>query len=133
MQETRNPKMTSAREGILEGRGRIAATFLFFLCLSVWSWASIGSHSFTYDPIYLGGLVFSIFITGAITYRSPLVADRIVFGAAAGAFSLAAIMMIPLSPTAMLAVKVGKSFMWTVAATFSLIVFVRLPKTSRTK
>jgi hypothetical protein len=112
--------MTSTRRGILEGRGPITAVFLFFLFLSVWSWTSIRNNHSGYDFIYFGGLVFAIFISGSVAYRSPLAADRCVFGAAAAAFLLAGIATAPLGPTAMLIVKATKSLMWTAAAAVSL-------------
>lgn len=117
--------MTSFRRGILENRASAAAVFILFSCLAVWSWASMSGHHLAADPIYLGGLVFAIFIVGSIAYRSRVSADRVAFGFAAGAFLLAMIATVPLSPAAILVVKGAKSLMWTVAAIVGLVVLVR--------
>jgi hypothetical protein len=118
--------MTNVRRGVLEGRASAVAVFILFSCLGAWSWASISSHHFARDPIYLGGLAFAIFITGSVAYRSPLSVDRIAFGAAAGAFVLAIVAtVVPLGPISILVVKGAKSLMWTVAAAVGLLVLVR--------
>jgi hypothetical protein len=119
--------MTNIRRGVLENRGSAAAVFILFSCLGAWSWVSItSSHHLARDPVYLGGLLFSIFITVSVAYRSPLAMDRIAFGAAAGAFLLATVLTVsPLGSAALLVVRGAKSLMWTVAAVVGLVVLVR--------
>jgi hypothetical protein len=122
--------MTSVRNGVLGGRASALAAFILFSCLAVWSWATItSSHHAARDPIYLGGLLLAILITGSVAYRSPLSMDRVAFGAAAVAFLLATVATAaPLSPTAILVVRGAKSLMWTLAAVVGLVVLVRRPE-----
>ena len=117
--------MITARRGILEGYPTILTLFLLLAFFSVWSWTSIRTDHPVHDPIHLGGLGFSIFITASIAYRSPLGADRFVFGAAAAAFSLAGIAMAPLDQTAIVIARASESLMWTVAAAGSFVVLLR--------
>ena len=119
--------MTSVRRGVLEGRASAAVLFILFSCLGAWSWATItSSHRLTRDPVYVGGLLFAIFITGSVAYRSPLSMDRVAFGAAAAALLLATIATtLTLGPIAVAVVKAVKSLMWTIAAAVGLVVLVR--------
>ena len=119
--------MTKARRGVLEGRGTAVAAFILFSCLGAWSWASMtSSHHLARDPVHVGGLLFSAFITGCVAYRSPLSVDRVAFGAAAAGFLLVTVAAIaPLGPTAMLVVQGAEAIMWTVAAAVGLVVLVR--------
>jgi len=119
--------MSSVRKGVLEGRGSALAAFVLFSCLGAWAWTTItNSHHFVRDPVYLGGLLFAVFITVSVAYRSPLHVDRIAFGASAVAFLLATIVAIaPLGPGAMLVVSGAKALMWTVAAVVGLVVLAR--------
>jgi hypothetical protein len=112
---------------VLEGRKSAVAVFILFAFLGVWSWATITvNHHVTRDPIYLGGLLFAIFISISVAYRSPLRVDRIAFGAAAVAFLLATFATtVPLGPATMLVVMGAKSVMWTVATVVGLMVMVR--------
>jgi len=77
--------------------------------------------------------VFVIFITVSIAYRSSFWADRVVFGAVAGAFALVVVRAVSLTPAAMFAVDVACAFMWTIAGFVSLIVLARGFKTSTQK
>jgi hypothetical protein len=118
--------MMSHRRGVLEDRRRALMTFILFACFSGWSWARLGGHYFDRDPIYLGGLVFAIFITASIASRSPLLADRIAFTAVAIAFLLTTVLAaVALGPTATLVVTGAKSLMWTAAAVVGLLVLLR--------
>ena len=119
--------MTNLRSAVLEGRGSAVAVFILFSCLAAWSWVSISSSPhLARDPVYIGGILFAIFITVSVAYRSPLVADRIAFGAAALAFVLASVATIaPLSPTAILVVRGAKSLMWTITAVVGFVVLLR--------
>jgi hypothetical protein len=122
--------MTGIRRGVLEGRGTALAAFLIFSYLGARSWASIGSgHHLAPDHVLLGGLLFSAFITGSIAYRSPLLVDRVAFGAATAVFLLLAAIraLAPLGPTTLLVLEGTKSLMWTVAAAVALAVLVRGP------
>lgn len=127
--------MTNFRRGVLEGRGSALAVFIVFSCLGAWSWVSItSSHHLARDPVYLGGLLFAVFIAVSIAYRSPLAVDRITFGAAGVAFLFATVAAVaPLGPTAILAVRGAKSLMWTLAAVIGLVVLVRGPENVRGK
>jgi hypothetical protein len=122
--------MTSVRNGVLGGRASAVAVFILFSCLGVWSWSSItSSHHLARDPIYVGGLLFAIFITGSIAYRSPLSMDRVAFAAAAVAFLFAMVAAVaPFGPTAILVLRGAKSLMWTLAAVVGLVVVVRGPE-----
>ncbi|HET7206026.1 MAG TPA: hypothetical protein VFI95_05535 [Terriglobales bacterium] len=119
--------MTNIRKGVLEHRAGAIVAFILFSCLSAWSWASItSSHHLDRDPVYLGGLLFAIFITVSVAFRSPLAVDRIAFGAAACAFLFAGVATVkPLGPDAILVVRGAKSLMWTLAAVVGLVVLVR--------
>jgi hypothetical protein len=128
----RRPKMTNLTRGVLEGRGRAVAVFCLSSCLGVWSWASItSSQHMTRDPVYVAGLLFAIFITVSVAYRSPLAVDRIAFGAAALAFVFASVATIaPLGPTTILVVRGAKSLMWTIAAVVGFVVLLRGSRTA---
>jgi len=120
--------MTGIRRGVLEGRGTAVVAFFVFSYLGARSWASIGSgHHLARDPVLLGGLFFSAFITGSIAYRSPLLVDRVAFGAATAAFLLLAAIraLAPLGPTTLLVLEGAKSFMCTIAAVVAMVVLVR--------
>jgi len=119
--------MTSARSGLLESRGAAVASVIFFSCLAVWAWTTITSaHHLERDPIYLGGLVFSMFVTVSVAFRSPLPSDRIAFAAAAVAALLAIVgAIVPLGPGAMVVANGARASMWTVAAVVGLVVLVR--------
>ncbi len=121
--------MSRVRRGVLDGRGSAAALSIFLSFLAAWSWASMSSRPEEEGPlllcIHVGGMLFSVFIAGSVAYRSPLLADRIAFGAVAGALLLAAMPAIPFTCSiAMLALKVVKSLMWSVAAAVSGAAFL---------
>jgi hypothetical protein len=126
--------MTSARRGVLEGRGTALVAFILFSCLAAWPWTSTpSSHVSARDLVHLGGLLFSTFITVSIAYRSPLNADRIAFGAIAVGLLLAtAAALAPLGATAMVVVEGAESLMWAVAAGVGLVVLVRGSKNAHT-
>jgi len=116
----------SQPQGLLNHRATLALVSLFCLIESVWSWASITRGArHREDLINILFLVFVIFITGSIACRSSLWADRVVFGAIAGAFALIVVRAASLTPAAMFAVNVAHSFMWTIAGLVSLIVLAR--------
>jgi len=92
----------------------------------VWSWVSITRGvRHREDLINILFFVFVIFITVSIAYRSSFWADRVVFGAVAGAFALVAVRAASFPPTAMFALDVAHAFMWTIAGFVSLIVLAR--------
>ena len=93
---------------------------------SVTSWLNLTRYlRFPHDPVHVFGLAFATFITASIAYRSPLFADRVLFGAATVAFVLIAVRIAPLASLSMLAVETAEALMWTVAATVSVAVLVR--------
>jgi hypothetical protein len=109
-------------QAILNNRTACALVSLFCFVESVWSWASIARGvRHRVDLITALFSLFLIFIAVSIAYRSPFWADRVVFGAIAGAFALIAVRAASFSPTAMFALDVGDAFMWTIAACVSLI------------
>jgi hypothetical protein len=125
--------MTS-RRGLLENRAAVIGGVIFFLSVSAWSWLTVTRYErFPHDPIHIFGVLFSVFITVSIAYRSPFWADRVVFGAAAAASLLIAVTVTSLSPLAMFAVNVACAFMWTIAGLVSLIVLARGSRASTPK
>jgi len=122
----------SGRQGVLNNRAALALVSLFCLIEGVWSWASIiqgARHS--EHLIDLVFFAFVIFITVSIAYRSPFWADRVVFGAVAGAFALILVRAASLTPAAILAVNVAHALMWTIAACVSLTVLALAFRASR--
>lgn len=74
-------------------------------------------HHFSRDPVYIFGLAFSILVLGNIAFKSPLRADRFVFGAGAFSLSLSAITQFAvLSGPALWAVRTAHTIAWTIAA-----------------
>jgi hypothetical protein len=105
---------------------------LFFIYASVSSWLRIARYArFPHDAATIIGLTTVIFVTASITYRSPLSADRVVFGVATAAFVLMAVRMASLTPVAMSGVETAEAFMWTIAAATCLIALGRGLKTRR--
>jgi len=113
----------NAPQGLLSSRRVLPWVSLFCVIESVWSWASI-TRGVRHHENFINILCFAfvIFIAVSIAYRSSFWADRIVFGAVAGAFVLVVVRAASLTPATMLAVDVAYAFMWTIAASVSLIV-----------
>lgn len=122
----------SARQGVLNNRTALALVSLFSLIGSVWSWASIirGARH-REDLIDLVFFAFVIFIAVSIAYRSSFLADRVVFGAVAGAFALSVVRAASLAPAAIFAVDVAHALMWTIAACVSLTILALAFRASR--
>ena len=106
---------------ILSKRLACALVSLFCLAEAAWSWFSIQGSGHQEPAVDLAFFGFAIFITVSIAYRSSFWADRIVFGAMAGAFALAIVCATPLAPNFTLAAGAARAAMWTVAATVSLL------------
>jgi hypothetical protein len=127
-----------AGRGILDNRKTATAVLAFCLYASVTSWRSAirgirishhdfyyFGHHFSHDPIHILGLVISIFFLGNIIYKSPLRADRFIFGAAALSLSLSAVAQFAVLSTATLwAVHTAHAFAWTIAAAICLSILV---------
>lgn len=112
--------------GLLKNRPVLIGILLFCGFESVTSWLNITRYlRFPHDPVHIFGLAFVTFATASIAYRSPLFADRVVFGAATAVFALMAVRMAPLASLSMLAVETAEALAWTVAATTSLTVLLR--------
>jgi hypothetical protein len=112
--------------GLLENWRYTIGIFLFCSYTSFASWLRIAKYArFPHDPVTIFGLTAAIVITASITYRSPLSADRVVFGVATAALVLMAVRMMPLTPLVMFGVEAAESFMWTAAAATCLIALVR--------
>lgn len=119
-----------ASRGFLGNRKAASGALVFCLYASATSWHSAlrssrvshhdfyyFGHHFSHDPIFLFGLLYSIVISVIIMSKSPLKADRFVFGAAAFSFSLSAIMQFAiLSAPALWAVRAAEAITWTIAA-----------------
>jgi hypothetical protein len=116
----------SSPEGLLDKRRALAPVTLFCLIVTVWSWALIARGARHHEDLItaLFSLVLT-FIAISIVYRSSFWADRVVFGAIAGAYALVAVRAASFPPTAMFALDVAHAFMWTIAGVVSLIVLAR--------
>ena len=113
-------------QGLLKDRAIVIGMLLFCGFESVTSWLNLTRYlRFPHDPVHVFGLAFATFITASIAYRSPLLADRVLFGAATAAFVLMAVRIAPLASPSMLTVETAEALMWTVAATVSVAVLVR--------
>jgi hypothetical protein len=124
--QRRSKPAMSLPQALLNNRTACALVSLFCLVESVWSWASITRGvRHREDLINIFVFVFVIFIAVSIAYRSSFWADRVVFGAVAGAFALVVVRALSLTPAAMFAVAVAHAFMWTIAGFVSLIVLAR--------
>jgi len=77
------------------------------------------------DPILIFGLIAATFIAASIASRSPLVADRVVFGVAAASFLLALIreLFLPISWAASIITGLH-SILWTIAALVTLALVI---------
>jgi hypothetical protein len=105
----------------------VACVLVLIFCLveAVWSWASIRGGSHREDLVDIVFFAFVIFVAVSIAYRSPFWADRVVFGAIAGAFALSLVRFASLMPVMMLAVDIGHALMWTIATAGSLAALTR--------
>lgn len=114
----------TAPQGLLRNRVILAIVSLTCLYGTVASWLSISEHiGPRKDPLLIFGLVCSVFISAAIAFRSNFRGDQIVFGAFAGALVMSAIKTtVPLAVSALFALKIAESLLWTIAALASLIV-----------
>ena len=112
----------SSPQALLNNRTSCALVSLFCLIESVWSWAST-TRGVRHRDDLLNILFFAfvIFIAVSVAYRSSFWADRVAFGAVAGAFALLVVRSVSLTPPVMFAVDVAYAFMWTIAACVSLI------------
>ena len=119
--------MMPIRNGLLQSRPFAVVVALGCSYGAVGSWLSISRHNaFPRDLISIFGLLFAIFISASLTYRSRLIGDRLVFGAVTAAFVLAGTTaVLSLNTFAMLVVVTTKSLMWTTAAVASVIVLGR--------
>jgi hypothetical protein len=117
--------MTPIRSGFLQSRPFALAIALGCSYGAVGSWLSVGRHTgFPRNPISLFALLFSIFITASLAYRSRSAGDRVVFGGASAAFMFAGVTALSLNPFVMFVVATAKSLMWTVSAIASVIILV---------
>jgi hypothetical protein len=99
-----------------------------------WSWSSLTKGvQPREDLITVAFLLFAIFISASIAYTTVFWRDRMVFGAAAGAFALDALRAAPLPTAARLPVDVAHALMWTVAAAASLMALASGSVASRGK
>ena len=124
------PRSFEAGRGILDDRRAAIGIFAFCLYASVTSWRAatrgihvshhdfyyLGRH-FSHDPIYIFALAFSIFVLVNITLRSPLRADRFVFGAGAFSFALSAITQLAsLTAFSIWTIRAAQALIWSITA-----------------
>lgn len=118
--------------GLLNKRPILIGVLLFCLYQSVTVWLTVAKYvRFPHDPISIFGLAFAAFITGSITWRSQLSADRLIFGGVTVTLVLTALRIAGLTRTEMLAVKAGEALLWTIIAAVGLVVLVRGPENLR--
>jgi len=112
--------------GIVNRRPTLVLITIFCLIETVWTWTCIvrGCR----HPVDLITALFSLFLSFvavSFAYRSSFRTDRIIFGTFAVVGALISVRAAPLSSTAMIAVDVAKSCMWSFSALVSLIILVR--------
>jgi hypothetical protein len=132
--EAKHGSLEAQRRGVLSNPKAAIGMLAFCLYASVSRWWSAMrhirvsyrdfyylGHHFSYDPIYIFGLAFSILILVSIAFKSPLRADRFVFGAGAFAFGLSAVAQFAvLSAPELWAVRAAYVIAWTIAAAVCL-------------
>ena len=123
-------------EGILANRKSAILVFLLFVLFGILSVRSILRNNFTHrrpvyffgahlshDPILIFGMGSSIFVVVSIALRSPLRADRFVFGAAAVPFAISlAREFAPLPAPVVLALHAADALIWLITAGMSAVV-----------
>jgi len=116
----------TAPQGLLKTRPTFAAALLFCGWQGTTSWLTVTRYlRFPHDPVDIFGLALATFITASIAYRSPLFADRAVFGLATAVLVLMAVLVAPLPPHWMLAVKTAEALIWTIAAPLCAVGLLR--------
>ena len=119
-----------ARQGQRVLRNRTALLFALLFCtyealarFIIWLRPSTPNHR---DPIMIFGLIASVLITVSISIRSSFVGDRVIFGAAAGAFALWLLRASFLLNSAVIAaVNALVSLLWGIGAVVSLLLLIR--------
>jgi hypothetical protein len=112
--------------GLLYNRKMLGAVALFCLIAAVWSWVSVTKGTRQHqDLVVVPFLLCLAFIAVSIVYRTSFWADRLVFGAIAGALALDGARVASSTLAAMLVIDLADALMWTIAAFISLIVLAR--------
>jgi len=120
--------------GLLYNRKMLAAVALFCLIEAVWSWVSVTKGTRQQENVTVVPFALCLaFIAALIVYRTSFWADRLIFGAIAGAFALIAVRTSSSALAAMVVLGVAHAFMWTIAGFVSLIVLARGFRTSTQK
>jgi hypothetical protein len=122
------------RIAMLENRKICVLVSIYCAISTVWSWAlSVRRSRHPLDLFSLETLVFTIwvFILTSIAYRSAFWTDRVVSAALAGVLALAVARTLVFTPSAMFAIDVAHSLMWTIASVVCLIVLAGGFKASR--
>lgn len=122
-------------KGVLHNRAALLVA-LAFCIYSAWprSFPTL-AQSNDRDPGFIVALLFCIFfIALPIAIRSPLIGDRIVFGAASVAFILRGITMVLSSPSMVRAVIFGcKTAVWVTATVGIVLVLGFQPRQPSSK
>lgn len=119
---------------MLENQKICVLVSLYCAISTVWSWAlTVRRSRHPLELFSVDTLFFTIwaFILVLIAYKSTFWADRVVSGALAGVLALAAARALVFTPSALFAIDVAHSLMWTVAALVCLIVLAGGFKASR--
>lgn len=122
--------MTPPRPAVLRNRRALFAAIIFCIYAALpQSMTSLRSLSRSvplgHDPILICGLVAAIVITVSIAIRSPSLADRIVFGTAAGAFIVWLIKaVVSFGPSATTIINGFVSLLWTLGAVASFVFLI---------
>jgi hypothetical protein len=122
----------SPSRGLLKNRLVLVGVLLFCLYQSATVWLTVTEYvRFPHDPVSIFGLAFAAFITGSITWRSQLSADRLIFGGVTITLVLTAVRIAGLTRPEMLTVKAAEALLWTIAAAVGVVVLVRGTENAR--
>jgi hypothetical protein len=116
----------SPSRGLPNNRLVLVGVLLFCLYQSVTVWLTVTRYvRFPHDPVSIFGLVFAAFITGSVTWKSQLSADRLVFGGVTITLALTAVRIAALTRLEMFTVKAAEALLWTITAGVCVFVLVR--------
>jgi hypothetical protein len=112
---------------MLQNRSAIVLSAVFTSYLSGLAWLQISrAPQFPQTVFDIFILAYCIFVGVAISYRSPLIEDKVVFGIAAAAFVVTGIRALFSDPEVLLGLAAIKALMWSIAALTSFVLLGRL-------